>query len=78
MVLITSLVLLHLLTLLEVDPHQVGGGEVALEQSNAGLEKGHGEAEDGEDVEEIEGPAGEVGEIQHGVEQFIAFNIDYE
>ena len=69
-----SLVLLALLSLLQVDPHQVGGREVALEEGDGRLEESHREAEDGQYGEQVAGAGSEVTEVQHGVEQLVAFN----
>ena len=72
-------ILLHLLPLKHVHPHQVDSGEVALEESNAGLGNCHREADGGQDVEQVEGPGGEVGEVQHGVEKLVpCSNVQFD
>ena len=49
-----------------------------LQTGNAGLEHGNREADDREDVEHVEGAGGEVGEVQHRVEQLIAWTEEHK
>ena len=49
-----------------------------LQTGNAALEYGNREADDGEDVEHVEGARGKVGEVQHRVEQLIAWTEEHK